>query len=100
MLEYASDHLKPILVVALATGMRLGETLILQWDQVDFNLKTITVRHAKNTEFRKIPMNDRLTKRWIKLSATGTLKIIYSYKSITRGPGLDGRAPSRSRNDF
>jgi len=62
MLRYASDHLKPILIVALDTGMRRGVILNLEWDQVDFDLKTITVRHSKNKEFRKIPMSNRSTK--------------------------------------
>jgi integrase len=74
MLEYASDHLRPILIVALNTGMRRGEILNLRWEHIDFELKTITVRHTKNKEFRIIPMNDRLTKTLDKIKIMSTRK--------------------------
>ena len=32
----ASDWLKPILTVAVGTGMRLGEILELEWERIDF----------------------------------------------------------------
>jgi integrase len=74
LLEHASDHLKPILILALNTGMRRGEILNLTWEQVDFDLRTITVRHAKNKEFRKIPMNDELTKTLDKIKIMNNQK--------------------------
>ena len=38
--------LYPIFVIALETGMRIGEILGLTWDDVDFSTNTIHVRHT------------------------------------------------------
>lgn len=42
------------------TGMRKGELLRLKWSDIDFKRREITVRQAKNNEFRVIPMNQRI----------------------------------------
>jgi len=54
-----SDHLKPMVVVSLNTGMRRGELFSLTWTSVNFYSKTITVGGdtAKTSETRHIPMN-------------------------------------------
>ena len=54
-----SDHLKPMVVVSLNTGMRRGELFSLNWASVNFDSKTITVGGdtAKTSETRHIPMN-------------------------------------------
>ncbi len=71
LLEGASEHLSPILITALNTGMRLGEILGLHWDDIDFDHEVITVRHTKNKEYRKIPMNSRLTKTLTEIKING-----------------------------
>lgn len=56
------DHLKPICIVAMNTGMRRGEIFQLEWDSVDFKLKQIKVKaaSAKSGKSRDIPMNDEV----------------------------------------
>lgn len=56
-----SQHLTPIIITALNTGMRKGEILNLKWSNVDFKGRVITVEGTKNGEIRKIPMNQKLT---------------------------------------
>lgn len=51
-----STCLYDIVVVALATGMRMGEILTLQWDQVDINRRCITLMQTKNGEIRVVPL--------------------------------------------
>ncbi|MBH0260809.1 site-specific integrase [Helicobacter pylori] len=43
-----SLRLKAFLVVAFFTGMRTGEQLALQWEDIDFNDKTITINKSLN----------------------------------------------------
>jgi integrase len=50
-------HLRPIVVVALQTGMRQGEILGLKWEHVDFDQKTIYVAHCKTGRPRRIPIS-------------------------------------------
>jgi integrase len=51
-------HVRPIVVVALQTGMRQGEILGMTWANVDFEQKTIYVAHTKTGRPRKLPMNN------------------------------------------
>jgi integrase len=51
-------HLRPIVVLAIHTGMRQGELLSRQWSHVDFNLGVIRVTDTKNGIDRAVPMND------------------------------------------
>ncbi len=50
--------LREIVVFALYTGMRMGEILTLEWQQVDLFRRTVTVLRSKNRERRTIPLNE------------------------------------------
>jgi integrase len=56
-----SQHLAPIIITALNTGMRKGEILNLKWSNVDFKSGHILVEETKNGEIRRVPMNQKLT---------------------------------------
>jgi integrase len=53
-----SKFLRPVIVLALNTGMRRGELLSLQWSQVNFSRRKIRILNAKTESGeRTIPMN-------------------------------------------
>jgi len=53
-----SPYLRPAVILALNTGMRRGELLSLQWEQIDFIHGRIRILNAKtNSSERSIPMN-------------------------------------------
>ena len=59
LIDACPAHLKPVVIFALQTGMRRGEILNLQWQDVSFDKGErglITVRKTKNHETRYIPM--------------------------------------------
>jgi integrase len=57
LVNAATDPLKPILIIALNTGMRKGEILNLKWNDVDFISHYIHIKESKSNIMRKIPMN-------------------------------------------
>ena len=60
LLKVCPDHLRPIVLTALNTGMRKSEILRLRWSEVDLENRKITVTQAKNNETRVIPINQTL----------------------------------------
>ena len=50
--------LYPIVVLALSTGMRLGELINLRWQDVDLQRERITLHDTKNGERRSVPIKE------------------------------------------
>jgi integrase len=57
LLSACSPHLKPIVELALHTGMRKGELLNLKWDQIRNGFIYLT--ETKSGKARQIPLDDR-----------------------------------------
>ena len=72
VLSNCSDYLKPIVIVALHTGMRKGELLGLQWPQIDFEQGIITLIDTKNSERRDIPMNETVRETLMAIERNGS----------------------------
>lgn len=62
LLDACDKHLKPIVIMAMNTGMRKGEILSLKWDNVDLQHRFILLDSGmtKNGERREIPINATL----------------------------------------
>ena len=54
-----ADHLEPLVLLAMNTGMRRGELFLLTWNKVDFENRVLTVSAAtaKSSKTRHIPLN-------------------------------------------
>jgi integrase len=74
---YFVDHLKPMIIVSLNTGIRQGALFQLRWSDIDFPEGILTVRavNAKNEKTVHIPMNETLT------------RTLQEWKKQTRGDG-------------
>jgi integrase len=60
LIEATSAGLRPIVIIALNTGMRRGEILSLRWKDVDFHKGFIFIGDSKSGRSRSIPMNSQV----------------------------------------
>lgn len=67
LLAKCPDYLRPIVIVALNTGMRRGEILNLRWKQIDFERRQIKIVQTKSGKHRVIPVNDVLFQELMKI---------------------------------
>ena len=58
-LRYRAPHLKPIILIALYTGLRRGEILRLRWADIDFENSVLAVRKSKTKsgQGRRVNLN-------------------------------------------
>ena len=80
------DHLTPMTIIALHTGLRRGELTSLTWNDVNLQSKLLTVRagYSKSQKARYIPLNSEavdVLKRYRKQhSGEGRLFDVFSVK--------------------
>jgi integrase len=82
IIDKAQEHLKPIIYIALYTGMRKGNILNLKWENIDFKNNTINIKvKDKNKDGGKnlsIPMIDKLKEILLELPRCSDY--VFTYK--------------------
>ena len=76
-----ADYLRPMTLLALNSGLRRGELLALEWSDVHFQSKllTVTAATAKSGQTRRIPLNGE------------ALNVLSSWHAQNRAAGQSGR---------
>jgi len=67
LVSTANTPLKYIILIAVNTGMRIGEILNLEWNQVNIEYGFITVKKTKSSKLRRIPLNKPMMKLFPKM---------------------------------
>lgn len=91
LVENAQPPLKYAVLLALNTGMRKGEILSLQWENVNLerDFITVTALEAKSKRIRRIPINSELRKLFIRLNLTRDSNRFVLQNPQTDKPYLD-----------
>lgn len=67
MFKVCPDYFKPILILALQTGLRKTNIRLLKWSNIDMNFRMIEITENKGNKHIKIYMNDLLYKTFKEL---------------------------------
>ena len=67
LLANCDEHLKPIVIAALHTGMRKSEILNLKWHDIDFKRDLIYLYQTKNGERRENRINNEVKSALLKV---------------------------------
>lgn len=92
LIDSCSAHLKPIVIIALNTGMRRGEILSLKWEQVGLGHGFISLDVTKSGEGREIPINNTLKKLFEEMP--------HSIESVYVFTGKDGNPLTDIKHSF
>ncbi len=79
-------YLRPIILLALNTGMRRGEILNMEWRQVDFSSNRLVVTKTKSGKPRHIPMNQIVRETLLELHDWKKGKYIFESGKKPRTP--------------
>ncbi len=79
LIHCASPHLKPIIMVALYTGLRKSELLSLRWENIDFHNEVIRIKKTKTRKERFIPVHPRVKKILLELYYNKKSEYVFTY---------------------
>lgn len=74
------SYLKPIVLIALNTGLRKREILQLRWKDIYFEKRKITVSITKTNEIRIVPMNETLYRELKEISRDAESEYLFYNK--------------------
>jgi integrase len=75
-----NQHLRPMIVTAIYTGLRWGSVKKLRWNEVDFENSVINLGRSKNGELI-YPLPKRVKKEIVKISKNGSPYIFVNPKT-------------------
>jgi integrase len=89
LLKSSVDYLKPIIKVAIHSGLRRGEILNLKWKDVDLERRELIITNTKSGKARVVPVNGVLFLEFQKLWNTRVESEYVFTNSSTGKPFVD-----------
>ena len=84
-----TDEWKTTILLGFYTGMRLGDAVLLDWDNVDFAKEKITYTASKTGSEMEVPMHPKLTKHLNRIAGDKGGKVSPKLAAV-RVPGRSG----------
>jgi len=78
LLSAAEPHLKPIIEMAVETGLRSEELLSLKWDQLDVERREIRLVVTKSNRPRVVPLSDRAVAIFVARARIGDSPYVFT----------------------
>lgn len=97
LIDAAALHLRPFIVVAIQTGMRLGELRCLEWRDVDFNASLLTLRATKSRKVQSVPLNRIARETLLALRGPGRVGPVFTFEGRRFGAPRLGIAAAARR---
>ena len=110
------DHITPMVLLSLNTGMRQGELFSLAWESVDLNLRTISIlaSHSKGNTTRTVPLNTEALAVLTAIKPDPAIGLVFkspvtgerfdnvkkAWAEVTKAAGLTGLRWHDLRHDF
>ena len=93
LIANCSDKLRPIVILAVNSGLRLGEILGLRWkENIDFQREIIRITNTKNGEVKALPMNATVNQTLMRVRRNPDSPYVFC--------GKDGRPYQDIRKSF
>jgi len=100
LIDASSEKIKPIILVALLTGLRKNDIFCLRWTDIDFDKARITLTEEKTKKSRTIHLSEDMIALFQSLSVKGELvfpgrkgkaltNVDKSFKKAVKESGLD-----------
>jgi integrase len=78
LIAAAEPHLKPIVEMAVETGLRQNELLGLRWEQVDLERREIRLVVTKSKQPRVVPLSDRAVAIFVATAPIGPSPYVFT----------------------
>lgn len=73
------EHLRPLILIAIHTGMRRGEILSLRWSQIDFARGVIHLIKTKSGKSRDVPINRKVREELLMLQRKSSSEVLFPH---------------------
>ena len=91
LIAAAEPHLKPIIEMAVETGLRSEELLGLRWDQLDLDRREVRLVVTKSNRPRVVPLSNRAVAIFVATAPIGNSPFVFTnprtghrYKTVKR----------------
>ena len=79
------QYLRPIIVLAINTGLRRSNLLNLRWREIDFNAKVVRVQRTKNSDAHGLSLNMSALEAFVQMhELTENYDFVFAFRSGVR----------------